>query len=75
MSLQAKQKAALAKRSSGEPISPGGTKQKLVPLEKLLVPPKVDEFAPDLGKEVIDLQPLAGKDWCFCRLITKKILT
>ena len=48
----AKMKAAAANGQTGpEPESPG-TQKKMVPLEKLILPPRVDKDAPDLGREV-----------------------
>jgi hypothetical protein len=52
--MQALQKAAAQRKldEGGAPISPGGTKQKLVPISALIPAPRIDADAPDLGKEV-----------------------
>jgi hypothetical protein len=47
--MQAARKEAAGVSSSPDPDTP---KAKMVPIEKLLLPPRVDEQAPDLGKEV-----------------------
>lgn len=53
--MQALQKAAAQRKlgDGGTPVSPGGTKQKLVPISALIPAPRIDADAPDLGKEVI----------------------
>lgn len=54
--LQQLQKAAAHRKlEGGTPVSPGGTKQKLVPISALIPAPRVDMHAPDLGKEVMSL--------------------
>ena len=45
----AKSAAVGAAESPGDPETP---KAKMVPIEKLLLPPRIDDAAPDLGKEV-----------------------